>query len=73
MKHDIKLALGKYFFSRKKKNTRKMIKGYREMARINTELAQLSLTADWEAWCGYENELSECEERDSKKGGHLLR
>lgn len=73
MKHDIKARSGKHFPKRKKKNIDNMIKGYREMARINTELAQLSLAADTQTLCEYENELSECEERDSKKGGHLLR
>ncbi len=64
---------GRHFPNRKKKNKANMIKGYREMARINTELAQLFETAEYEEYRAYENQLSECEERDSEKRGHLLR
>lgn len=56
-----------------KKNISRMIKGYRDMARINIELAEKSMNADNEALTKYELFLSESEDCDCKKGRHLLR
>ncbi len=56
-----------------KKNTKQMIKGYKKMARINTELAQQALYVDSEALNNYELILAESEDCDSKKRRHLLR
>lgn len=56
-----------------KKNIAVMIKGYKKMARINTELAEQALYANSEALNNYELILAECEDCDSKKRRHLLR
>lgn len=56
-----------------KKNISRMIKGYRDMARINIELAEKSIKSDNEALTKYELFLSESEDCDCKKGRHLLR
>lgn len=56
-----------------KKNTSGMIKGYKEMARINTELSKEGLCSDNEALDNYELILAESEKCDFKKGRHILR
>ena len=55
-----------------KKNKQNMIKGYREMAIINLELANEGLFADNEAQYYYEKN-TEREESDDKKRRHILR
>lgn len=49
-----------------------MIKGYREMAKINIELANEALFAGNEASSAGEIFLSGCENNDSEKRRHLL-
>ncbi len=50
-----------------------MIKGYRFMAKINSELSEEAATACCEALSACENSLTESEVIDSKKGRHILR
>ena len=55
------------------KNDFLMIKGYTEMAIINTELSREGFIAENEALCHYERNLSESESCDCKKRRNLLR
>lgn len=63
----------KLFFRKNKKSLNNMIKGYKEMGRINIELAEGVILLDNEALEDYEQFLAECEQCDSKKRGHILR
>lgn len=66
--------------SDKEKNSRKskktlgaMIKGYKEMGRINVDLAEGCIDSDNDALEGYEQFLAESERSDSKTRRHILR
>ena len=48
-------------------------KGYKEMADINLELAQMCLEADNESLSLCEEKLTECEKIDCEKRRYLLR
>lgn len=39
----------------------RLIRGYQEMAAVNTEWAEAAACADYEALAGYEEKLAECE------------
>ncbi|MGB9808937.1 MAG: ribbon-helix-helix protein, CopG family [Caldanaerobacter sp.] len=58
----IREAMKLYIRERKKAQIREsMKKGYMEMAAINSELAELGLTAENECFTGYEMKLKKCE------------
>ncbi|MBE6903523.1 MAG: hypothetical protein E7480_02840 [Ruminococcaceae bacterium] len=56
-----------------KKNINSMIKGYKKMAILNTELAEEGLCVDNEALRRIELNLAESEQIDSKTRGYILR
>jgi len=58
----IREAMKLYIRERKKAQIREsMKKGYMEMAAINTELAEMGLTAENECFAGYEMKLKKCD------------
>ena len=58
----VQKALNEYLKGQKdKKNVSQMIKGYTEMARINSELAESALLSDSQAFDLYEEKISESE------------
>lgn len=60
-------------FIRSKKNLFFMIKGYKKMAIINTEMCEDCICVDNESLRLIELNLAECEQLDSKTGRYLLR
>ncbi len=56
-----------------KKNISSMIKGYKKMAILNTELAEEGLCVDNEALRRIELNLAESEQIDSKTRRYILR
>nr|WP_206155566.1 ribbon-helix-helix protein, CopG family [Caldanaerobacter subterraneus] len=58
----IREAMKLYIRERKKAQIREsMKKGYMEMAAINSELAEMGLTAENECFAGYEMKLKKCD------------
>ena len=51
----------------------KLAKGYRQMAKINQEIAKESIFAENDALSEGEQNLTECENSDCEKRRHLLR
>lgn len=61
---------GKIFFLLK---NRKMIKGYKKMAKINQELSFEGVIPDNEALTNYMDFIVESEHNDSQEGRYILR